>query len=305
MRACQGLARRLRGIAGLLRRDSLRWVWFGPLALVALAVVVTEPLHPAVARQGEPTQVVNEAAIPTEPPTEPPTATATTEPTATVEPTATPTATWTPTREPASTVAPTASTEPTATAESTASPEPTAIEEPTKAPPTPITTDTPEPTETPTITVSDSSTPEPAPITDDSPTAAGISLAVSRESIDFGVVAADPYLAAPAAGVVAAPDEGGVWYVLEAAIEVTVTADGNWSGTWRAEAGPASVLPVVRLQSRQAGTDVWLPFGAGVESFVIPGEAGTTTVALDLRLRVEHGDPAGTFAAVVRTSVSS
>jgi hypothetical protein len=132
-------------------------------------------------------------------------------------------------------------------------------------------------------------------------------LTAAPTELTFGLVAADGPLDPSVPGIIAsAADATGAWYVLAAAIQVTVASNAPWTGTCSATENTGSATTVTiaegRLEWRLAGAEAWTPFAVAGASWpntagCFPfADLGTTTLVYDVRLRIEATDPPGTFS---------
>ncbi|MDQ2683692.1 MAG: hypothetical protein M3Y37_09215, partial [Chloroflexota bacterium] len=105
-------------------------------------------------------------------------------------------------------------------------------------------------------------------------------------------------------GLSSAPDDTGATYVRSGAITITVTSNSPWTLSCSlAGASPDLTERGSRLSWRISGDESWTPFTLGESGPVCAsGDAGTTTVVLDLRMRVDLRDTAEQLTGTIRFS---
>jgi hypothetical protein len=285
-----------------------RWRFFMFVTIsMVIVIFLTTPRMNVAGAQGDASEV-------------PATATAT----ATDIPVSIHTATATPSPDPSSTETPTDM--PIDTPTSTPLPESPTVEEQTSTPvvPTSAPNSTSAPESIDSIASPDASLDDvdptgsstASPISSPTPTALPtatpeVTIHVKSADVDFGQVKADGSVDPSVRGVTSIKGEGGVWYIKERAIRLTVRSTGPWDGTCRAAIGDAgSAFSSSNLSWRLSGSSNWTQFQAEEPNSAFDNACfadrgtETKTYEYDLRIWVASGDTPHPFSADITFSVS-
>ena len=168
-------------------------------------------------------------------------------------------------------------------------------------------TQIPGATETPTADGSTTATPEASASATGtaSPTAtSATSLSISG-SADFGNVDILGHVDPSVSGVTSTTDDQGATYIRSRAIRITVTSDTTWSVSCSLT-GASSALTGDGLTWSVHKSGEWHTFADDGEGAICAsGGPGSTTVVLDLSLRVNFGDPPDPLSGTIHISLKS